>query len=104
MKKIILIIALLTNPLIAMAVTLDTDMPGVVLKNFQCASNSASFNVVNKSDKTISYLYVNIFDSANDPVDRIYVFFGSLPGGSGTEYKGKMDCSKLARIGITVQH
>ena len=103
MNKLVLILVFLLTPLVSLAETLQTNVPGVTVKNFQCAGGNVTFNVVNKSSRTIGSLYINIFDSENDPIDKIWVYLDSLSANSGKEYSTKVNCNKLTRVGITVQ-
>ena len=102
MKKLILVVVFLLTPLVSLAETLQTNVPGVIVKNFQCSSNKVTFNLVNKSDKLLMSLYINIFDNENAPIDKISVDIGYLAANSGKEYSKSVNCSKLTRVGITV--
>jgi hypothetical protein len=103
MNKLILILVFLLTPLVSLAETLQTNIEGVTVKNFQCTANRVSFNVVNKSDKNLSFLHINIFDSDNDPIDKIWIDLSYLAPNSGKEYsKSFVQCNKFTRIGITV--
>jgi hypothetical protein len=102
MNKLILILVFLLTPLVSLAETLQTNVPGVTVKNFQCSGGNVTFNVVNKSSRTLGSLYINIFDSENDPIDKIWVDLGYLTANSGKEYSKSVNCSKLTRVGITV--
>ena len=102
MKKVILIAVFLLTPLVSLAETLQTNVQGVTVKNFQCANNQLSFNVVNKSNKTLTYLNVNIFDSENDPIEKFWVDLHYLTSNSGQRYTQSTNCSRLIRFGLTV--
>lgn len=103
MNKLVLILVFLLTPIVSFAETLQTNVPGVTVKNFQCANSRVTFNLVNKSDKILYTLYINIFDSENDPIDKIFIGLDSLASNSGKEYsKNYVQCNKLSRIGITV--
>ena len=103
MKKVILIAVFLLTPLLSFAETLQTNVPGVTVKNLQCSGGYVTFNVVNKSNRTIGYLYINIFDSENDPIDKIGVNLLGLESNSGKQYSQMANCNKLTRVGLTVQ-
>lgn len=102
MKRLILVVVFLLTPLVSLAETLQTNVPGVTVKNLQCSAGLVTLNVVNKSNKTLMGLYINIFDSENDPIDKISVDLGYLGANSGKEYSKYVNCSKLTRVGITV--
>ena len=81
-----------------------TNSPEVFVKNFTCSGTRATFNVVNKSNKTITAVNINIFDSAGDPIDQKTIYDFYISPNSGKEvYKDYMNCSKIQRVGFSVR-
>ena len=103
MNKLVLILVFLLTPLVSLAETLQTNISGVTVKNFQCSGGNVTFNVVNKTNKFLYSLFINIFDNENDPIDKIFVNLSTLAPNSGSEYTKSVNCNKLTRVGITVQ-
>jgi len=101
MKKIALIILLAFSSLAFSEDKFVTNFPDVFIKNFSCSSGKATFNVVNKSNRFITNVYLNVFDNDGDPVNKIRISGGVSPN-SGKEDFQWLDCSKLSRIGFSV--
>ena len=82
-----------------------TDRDGVYIKNFKCESSSISGNLVNKSSLRVWNLYINIFDSDGDPIDKILIpNAGADPNSGNSFYKAyATDCSNLYSIKFTTK-
>ena len=68
MKKLLLIIFLIPNLIIAE--TISTDDSNKYLKNFECNNNLATFNAVNKTNDFWHAIEFTFYDIDNDPVDN----------------------------------
>lgn len=104
MKKIALFFTLSTFviPVFAEAI-FATNWPEVFVKNFTCSSGTAKFNVVNKSNKNIGSVTINIFDDAGDPIDQKTIYSLYIGPMSGKEvYKDYVDCSKIKKVGFSI--
>jgi hypothetical protein len=102
MHKLALIALLFFSVLAFSEDKYNTNNPEVFIKNFNCSGGKASFNVVNKSNRKIYFVYLNNFDNDGDPINKIYIS-GSIDPNSGKEDSAYTDCSKLKRIGFSVQ-
>lgn len=72
MIKIIFILLTLLSSSAAFAEDrYETNVSDVYIKNFQCTNGNATFNLVNKTDKYVLNVYLNIFDAAGDPIDKL---------------------------------
>lgn len=101
MKNITLIILLAFSSLAFSQDKFDTNFPDVYVKNFSCSAGKATFNVVNKSNKYINSVYINLFDNDGDPVDKKFISGGISPNSGKADFQ-LLDCSKLSRIGFSV--
>ena len=103
MRQIILLFALLTFSLSLFAEgNFATNSPDVFVKNFICSGGKATFNLVNKSSRSVRYVNLNIFDSAGDPIDQKYTPTYVEPN-SGKEIYINVDCNKAQRVGFSIQ-
>ncbi|MDA9096942.1 hypothetical protein N9J50_01265 [Methylophilaceae bacterium] len=80
-----------------------TDVPGVYIKNFKCKDNYMSGNLVNKSDKYIGNIYLNLFDEDGDPINRINISGAYATANSGRAFSQRFSCSTLYKIGFSTR-
>lgn len=104
MHKIFLIVLLAISTLAFAEGDFATNSPEVFVKNFTCSGTKAVFNVVNKSNKTITAVNINIFDGAGDPIDQKTIYSLNIYPNSGKEvYYDYMNCSKIQRVGFSIR-
>ena len=103
MQKIILILLLFVSTSAFSEERLDTNLPNVFIKNFICSEGKATFNVVNKSNRLVTTVWINIFDADGDPVDKKMISHYISPN-SGKADSQVMECSKLSRIGFSANY
>jgi hypothetical protein len=80
----------------------ETNVPDMYIKNFQCIDRYPKFNIVNKTDKTITQLSMHIFDSDGDPIDKRTRNLIVTPQSGKEDGMGGMDCKNLKKIGFSV--
>ena len=101
MKKL-LPISLLFSSLVFAEDRYETNVPDIYIKNFQCIDRYPKFNIVNKTDKTITQLSMHIFDSDGDPIDKRTRNLIVTPQSGKEDGMGGMDCKNLKKIGFSV--
>lgn len=102
MHKIVLIALLAFSIKVFAEGNFATNSPEVFVKNFTCSGGKATFNIVNKSSKSIDFVYVNIFDADGDPIDKKTIT-SYVEKNSGKADYANLDCNKLQRIGFSVK-
>ena len=101
MKKLLLLLLFLSSAISAEE-KYETNVPNVYIKNFQCINGYPKFNIVNKTDKTITQLSMHIFDSDGDPIDKRTRNLYVTPQSGKEDGMGAMDCKNLKKIGFSV--
>ena len=103
MKKLLLILFLLSSIAFAEEIY-ETNVPDVYIKNFQCTNGSVTFNLVNKTDKHVLNVYLNIFDKAGDPIDKLENKYAeSIAPQSGKSMWINTNCKKINKFGFSVR-
>lgn len=104
MKKIFLLSLLLLSSLAVAEDRYETNVPDVYIKNFQCTNGNATFNLVNKTDKYVLNVYLNIFDEAGDPIDKLENKYAeSITPQSGKAMWISTNCQKIKKFGFSVR-
>ena len=98
----ILLTLLFTSGIFAEVDRYETNVPDIYIKNFQCIERGVKFNIVNKTDKTITQLSMHIFDSDGDPIDKHTRNLIVTPQSGKEDGMGGMDCKNLKKIGFSV--
>jgi hypothetical protein len=98
----ILLTLLFTSGIFAEVDRYETNVANVYIKNFQCINGYSKFNIVNKTDKTITQLSMHIFDSDGDPIDKRTRNLYVTPQSGKEDGMGAMDCKNLKKIGFSV--
>jgi hypothetical protein len=101
MKKLFLLSLLFSSTALAED-RYETNVPDVYIKNFQCINGYPKFNIVNKTDKTITQLSMHIFDGDGDPIDKRTRNLYVTPQSGKEDGMGAMDCKNLKKIGFSV--
>jgi len=102
MKKLLLILFLFSSAAFAED-RYETNEPDIYIKNFECSSGIASFNLVNKSNKFVTHVYLNIFDDTGDPIDKLEnQFAAGVPAQSGKSMLIVTTCKKIKKFGFSV--
>ena len=104
-KIIFILFTLLFSPgIFAEEVRYETNVPDVYIKNFQCANGTVTFNLVNKTDKYVLNVYLNIFDATGDPIDKLENQYakGVAPQ-SGKSMLIYANCKKIDKFGFSVR-
>ena len=102
MKKLFLLSLLLLSSTALAEDRYETNVPDIYIKNFQCIDRYPKFNIVNKTDKTITQLSMHIFDSDGDPIDKRTRNLIVTPQSGKEDGMGGMDCKNLKKIGFSV--
>ena len=82
-------------PNLIFAQTINTDNPNVYLKNFTCDGDYATFNVVNKSSKSLKGIRFDFFDQDGDPIDNLNWDL-IVASGVGEKF-GKYGCGPMTK-------
>ena len=86
----------------------ETNVPDVYIKNLECKSTWITFNLVNKSNKTIRSISLHIFDKDGDPIDiktigtDILLPAINIPPQTGLAQSISVDCKNLKKFGFSV--
>lgn len=105
MIKIIFILLTLLSSSAAFAEDrYETNVSDVYIKNFQCTNGNATFNLVNKTDKYVLNVYLNIFDAAGDPIDKLENKYAEgIAPQSGKAMWIVTNCKKINKFGFSVR-
>jgi hypothetical protein len=102
MKKLFLLSLLLSSAAFAEE-RYETNVPDIYIKNFECSNGNATFNLVNKSNKFVNHVYLNIFDDTGDPIDKLEnQFADGIPSQSGKSMWIVTNCKKIKKFGFSV--
>jgi len=100
MKKLLLLLLLIPNLVMAVLKTytiekIPTNISGAYAKNFKCISHSSeighwstiTFNLVNKSSKSIRQPYLVVYDKDMDPIDEKFLGNMTIVVNSGKAFE-----------------
>jgi len=100
----ILLTLLFTSGIFAEVDKYETNVPDVYIKNFQCTNENVTFNLVNKTDKYVLNVYLNIFDGTGDPIDKLENKYAeSIAPQSGKSMWIPASCKKIKKFGFSVR-
>ncbi len=103
MKKLFLLLLFFSSAISAED-RYETNVPDVYIKNFQCTNENVTFNVVNKTDKYVLNVYLNIFDETGDPIDKLENKYAeSIAPQSGKSMWIPTSCKKIKKFGFSVR-
>ena len=103
MNKIVLIALLIFSTTAFSEDKYATNDPEVFIKNFICSGGKTTFNVVNKSQRYVYRVNLNLFDKDGDPINKIAIAYG-IDKASGREFSISLQCEKIQRIGFSVDY